>query len=126
MAIAVESILDDLKSDTAAYTLTLNDTSYPLRNVDVIQIDNPVHRPTRRGDVYLEGSRSYRLKANVQNDLVPYLSRTMLGPNKEFGGIHIMARTTSGSFAIYGSLLNITTIKGSATLSITIVDLDCD
>lgn len=125
MTVAVESILSDLKSDTTVYMLTLNDTYYPLQNIDVVQIDNPVSQPTSRGDVYLEGRRSYRIRANVQNDIVQYLSKTMLGPSKEFGGIHIVARTTSsGSFAISGSLLNIISIKGSTTLSISIVDLN--
>ncbi|MXX21337.1 MAG: hypothetical protein F4Y82_01215 [Cenarchaeum sp. SB0665_bin_23] len=124
MTITLESILDDLRSDTTVYTLVMNNTSYALRNVDIVQIDTPVRQPTSRGDVYMEGRHSYRIKANIQNDIVTHLSKTMLGPSKEFGGISIVARTTSsGIFGISGSLLNVISIKDSATLSISIVGL---
>ena len=124
MTIALESIIHDLKSDATRYTLTLNDVRYTLENVDVIQIDTPTRRPTARGNVYLEDSRSYRIKANIQNDVVPYLSVMMLGPSKEFGGLHIVAQTASSdSFNILGSLLNIISVKGLVTLSISIVSL---
>ena len=124
MTITLESILDDLRSGTTVYTLVMNNTSYTLRNVDIVQIDTPVRQPTSRGDVYMEGRHSYRIKADIQNDIVTHLSKTMLGPSKEFGGISIVARTpSSGTFGISGSLLNVISIKDSATLSISIVSL---
>ena len=120
--VAVASILDDLKNDATRYTMVLDDVSYPLQNVDIVQIDTPVRGPTARGNVYVEGSKSYRINAGVQPDITRKLSETMLGPSTEFGGLLVVARTaSSGSFDISGSLLSMVDVRDSVTLNISII-----
>ena len=118
-----EDILARLSREEAAYTLVLNGESYALSDVSVSKIENPVRRPTHRGNVYLEESESYRISASTDLHLAKKLSGTMLGPSTEFGGLHIVAESESGRIEMVGGLLSMARTGGSARLQIAIAKI---
>ena len=72
------------------YTLHLNDLEYPLDEVVIKNSPTPVNSPTTRGGVYFSDKFAYKLRGIVHDlSVVPILSKTMLGPNTDFGEIKI-------------------------------------
>ncbi|HSB83796.1 MAG TPA: hypothetical protein VLD64_04850, partial [Nitrosarchaeum sp.] len=72
------------------YVLYLDDKRYSLSDVVIVNSPTPVNSPTTRGGVYFSDTFAYKIKGTI-NDLsiIPLLSKTMLGPNTEFGEIKI-------------------------------------
>ena len=115
-----DGILARLSREKAMYTLVLDGESYTISDVSVSKIENPVRRPTSRGNVYVEESKSYRISANVDPHLAAKLSGTMLGPSTEFDGLHIIVEYESGRTEIIGGLLSMARTSGIARLQIAI------
>jgi len=73
--------------------LHIDRTAFHLENVIISRSPTPVNRPTTRGGVYFSDKFEFKIKAQV-NDLsiVPYLSKSMLGPNTEFQELKITTK----------------------------------
>lgn len=72
------------------YVLHLDGKKYLFSDVVIVNSPTPVNSPTTRGGVYFSDTFAYKIKGTI-NDLsiIPLLSKTMLGPNTEFGEIKI-------------------------------------
>ena len=76
--------------ESLKYVLHLDGKVYHLSDVVIVNSPTPVNSPTTRGGVYFSDTFAYKIKGII-NDLsvIPLLSKTMLGPNTEFGEIKI-------------------------------------
>ena len=76
--------------ESLKYVLHLDGKVYLLSDVVIVNSPTPVNSPTTRGGVYFSDTFAYKIKGII-NDLsvIPLLSKTMLGPNTEFGEIKI-------------------------------------
>lgn len=118
-----EAALAGLSREKTQYTLVLDGKSHPMAGVTISETDTPVRGPTARGNIYVEKAKSYRITASVHPDLASTLSRTMLGPSAEFGGLLISAESGSTMTEIVGSLLSMARTGGMARLQIAVVEV---
>lgn len=75
------------------FVLYLNDRTYNLEDVLIKNSPTPVNSPTTRGGVYFSDKFVYKVRGIIRDlSVVPFLSKTMLGPNTDFGDIKISTR----------------------------------
>ncbi|NIM25875.1 MAG: hypothetical protein GTN97_01920 [Nitrosopumilaceae archaeon] len=86
----LESLIKENDAGSCKFQLHLNDKEYSLLQVSILNSPNPVNSPTTRGGVYFADKFAYKIKGTIEDlSIVPLLSKTMLGPNTEFGEIKI-------------------------------------
>lgn len=72
------------------YILEINNQKYNFENVSIANSPTPVNSPTTRGGVYFSDKFAYKVKGTIHDlTVVPLLTKTMLGPNTDFGEIKI-------------------------------------
>ena len=91
-----EKLLTDIlkiqKKEILQCILDLNNRTYPLKEVIITKSPTPVTKPTTRGGVYFSDTSVYKIQGAVYDtSIIPLLSKTMLGPNTEFGEIEVTA-----------------------------------
>jgi hypothetical protein len=110
------------------FTLHLNEKKYSLDDVSIVNSKIPVNSPTTRGGVYFSDKFAYKLKGSI-NDLsvVPFLTKTMLGPNTDFGEIKITTLLDGNSqkrnLSIYANLTNSIQYPSKIELNMIIIKL---
>jgi hypothetical protein len=128
-------LLDDLvkanQTDSCNFTLHLNEKEYSLDDVSIINSPVPVNSPTTRGGVYFSDKFAYKLKGSIHDlSVVPFLTKTMLGPNTEFGEIKITTHLENNSqkrkLSIYSNLTNSVQYPLKIDLNMIIIKLDWD
>jgi hypothetical protein len=93
------------EKNSPVYALHLNDISYLLVDVSITNSPTPVTSPTTRGGVYFSDTFAYKIKGIIDDvSIIPALSKTMLGPNTEFGEIKITTQIQSDNKKINLSL----------------------
>lgn len=121
------TLLDALMNSTSnSYSLHLNDREYSLEDVTMMNSPTPVNSPTTRGGVYFSDKFAYKIKGTIKDSsVIPQLTKTMLGPNTEFGEIKIttQAETNSKNVEIYANLTNSVQNKSGIQLNMIIVKL---
>ena len=111
-------------TNSCKYTLHLNKKDYPLDDVSIINSPTPVNSPTTRGGVYFSDKFAYKLKGTIHDlSVVPFLTKTMLGPNTEFGEITITAQVDDNikkrNLSIYANLTN--SIQGPSKIELNMI-----
>jgi len=120
----LEILMGANQTKSVTFTLFLNEKKYALENVSVVNSPTPVNSPTTRGGVYFSDKFAYKLKGTI-NDLsiVPFLTKTMLGPNTEFGEIKITAEMEHNDqkidIVIYTNLTN--SIQGPSKIDLNVI-----
>ena len=120
-----------MKTNSSKFTLHLNENEYFLDNVSVTNSPTPVNSPTTRGGVYFSDKFAYKLKGSI-NDLsvIPLLTKTMLGPNTEFGEIKITTQidynNQKRNLEILANLTNSVQGPSKIELNMIIINLQCD
>lgn len=121
------TLLDALMNSTSnSYSLHLNDREYLLEDVIIMNSPTPVNSPTTRGGVYFSEKFAYKIKGTIKDSsVIPQLTKTMLGPNTEFGEIKITTQveTNSKNVEIYANLTNSVQNKSGIQLNMIIVKL---
>lgn len=121
------TLLEALMNSTSnSYSLHLNDREYLLEDVIIMNSPTPVNSPTTRGGVYFSDKFAYKIKGTIKDSsVIPQLTKTMLGPNTEFGEIKIttQAETNSKNVEIYANLTNSVQNKSGIQLNMIIVKL---
>lgn len=121
------TLLDALMNSTSnSYSLHLNDREYLLEDVTIMNSPTPVNSPTTRGGVYFSDKFAYKIRGTIKDSsVIPQLTKTMLGPNTEFGEIKIttQAETNSKNVEIYANLTNSVQNKSGIQLNMIIVKL---
>ena len=104
------------------YNLYLGGKKYPLTDVSITHSPTPVNSPTTRGGVYFSDKFAYKFSGTVCDlTIVPLLSKTMLGPNTEFGEIKITTTLPSlnKEISIFTNLTN--SIQGPAKVELKMI-----
>ena len=119
------------QTDSCNFTLYLNEKEYPLDDVSIINSPIPVNSPTTRGGVYFSDKFAYKLKGSIHDlSVVPFLTKTMLGPNTEFGEIKITTHLEDNSqkrkLSMYANLTNSIQYSSKIELNMIIIKLYSD
>ena len=86
MDIMNENELHELvKKNSSNFRMLVGDESFSMNEVDIFKTDNPINEPTTRGGVYFAELKEIKIQATIQDTTISkYLSKAMLGPNKDF------------------------------------------
>jgi len=117
-----------MNSVSNSYYLHLNNKEYSLEDVSIVNSPTPVNSPTTRGGVYFSDKFAYKIKGTIKDpSVIPLLTKTMLGPNTEFGEIKITTQIemNSKNVIIYANLTNSVQNKSGIQLNMIIVKLGC-
>ena len=112
-----------------SFTLHLNDKSYSMLNVSIVNSSIPVNEPTTRGGVYFSEKFAYKMKGEITDlSIVPLLTKKMLGPNTEFAELKITVKIESDGkltpVEIFTNLTNSVQTPNSIELSMIIQRLE--
>lgn len=127
----LESLMSINEKQPLEYVLYLDGLKYPLSDVSIVNSPTPVNSPTTRGGVYFSDTFVYKIKGII-NDLsvVPLLSKTMLGPNTEFGEIKITTQIVNNdkkmTLSIFTNLTNSVQSSSKIELNMILVKLESD
>ena len=127
----LDILMEANKTNSCKYHLHLNEKKYVLENVSVVNSPTPVNSPTTRGGVYFSDKFAFKLKGII-NDLsiIPFLGKTMLGPNTEFGEIKITTEIENNNqkknLLIYTNLTNSVQGPSKIELNMIIIKLQSD
>ena len=122
-------LMDFNENSSLKFKLFINDVSYPITDVSIVNSPIPVNEPTTRGGVYFSDKFAFKMKG-VINDLsiVPLLTKKMLGPNTEFGDLKITTLLESSDksvpLEIFTNLTNSVQTPHSIELSMIIVKIE--
>jgi len=124
----LETLMMINEKDSLDCILHLNNSSYPVTDVSIVNSPIPVNEPTTRGGVYFSDKFAYKMKCVVENlSVIPLLTKKMLGPNTEFGELKITTNIESDGklvlVEIYTNLINSVQTPNSIELSMIIVNL---
>ncbi len=90
----LQAIIHEKNSD---FRMIIENVTFKINEIDVYQTDNPVTEPTTRGGVYFAEMKELKIKATILDTKVSrYLSKAMLGPNKDFLDIELMTKMKEG------------------------------
>ena len=123
----LEKLMAENESKKLQFTLYLNDSTYPVNSVSIVNSPTPVNEPTTRGGVYFSDKFAYKMKGTVEDlSVVPLLTKKMLGPNTDFGELKIVTQLPSddSKIEIFTNLTNSVQTPNSIELSMIIVKLE--
>jgi hypothetical protein len=71
--------------NSSKFKMLIGRDSFAVNEIKVFQTDNPITEPTTRGGVYFAELKELKVQATILDTSVSkYLSKAMLGPNKDF------------------------------------------
>lgn len=125
----LEFLIKNNENNSLDYTLHLDDTTFSITDVSIINSSIPVNKPTTRGGVYFSDKFAYKMKGVIKDlSVVPLLTKNMLGPNTEFGDLKITTKTKSPeksiNLEIFTNLTNSVQTPNSIELSMIVVKLE--
>ena len=121
-------ILMASETHSSKYDFHINDTSFPITDVLILNSPTPVNEPTTRGGVYFSDKFAYKMKGVIKDlSVIPLLTEKMLGPNTEFGELKITTQINSDGaildLEIFTNLTNSVQTPDSVELSMIILKL---
>jgi len=88
-----KEIQEKIQKNKTNFKMIIENNSFKIDEIDVFQTDNPITEPTTRGGVYFADMKEMKVQVTVlDTDVSKYLSKAMLGPNKDFLDIDLKAR----------------------------------
>ena len=74
-----------IEAHSSDFKICIESESFSVDEIKIVQTDNPITEPTTRGGVYFAEMKEWRVEATVHDTTISkYLSKAMLGPNKDF------------------------------------------
>ena len=74
-----------VKKNSSNFRMLVGDESFNINEIDIFKTDNPITEPTTRGGVYFAELKELKIQATIHDTSISkYLSKAMLGPNKDF------------------------------------------
>ena len=124
----LEILMEVNEKNSLEYLLYLNDDTFPITCVSIINSPIPVNEPTTRGGAYFSDKFAYKIKGTIDDlTVVPLLTKKMLGPNTEFSELKISTQIESSgklmNLEIFTNLTNSVQTPNSIELSMIIVKL---
>lgn len=126
----LNSLMKIQSQSSLPYILHINDLQYKLEDVSILNSPTPVNSPTTRGGVYFSDKFAYKVNGVVKDlSIIPFLSKTMLGPNTEFGEIKITTHVdmNDGSkqkLTLFTNLTNSVQTPSQIELNMILVNLE--
>ena len=78
----LQKIVEKHSSD---FKIFIENESFLVDNIKMSQTENPITKPTTRGGVYFAEMKEWKIEATIFDTTISkYLSKAMLGPNKDF------------------------------------------
>ena len=85
----LQEIVEKFSSD---FKILIENKLFTVNEIKMLQTDNPLTEPTTRGGVYFAEMKEWKVEATIfDTSISKYLSKAMLGPNKEFLDITLHA-----------------------------------
>ncbi len=124
----LEILMEFNEKNSLEYLLYLNDDTFPITCVSIINSPIPVNEPTTRGGAYFSDKFAYKIKGTIDDlTVVPLLTKKMLGPNTEFSELKISTQIEFDgklmNLEIFTNLTNSVQTPNSIELSMIIVKL---
>ncbi|WP_299292258.1 hypothetical protein [Nitrosopumilus sp.] len=123
----LEKLMAENESKKLEFSLHLNDSTYPVNSVSIVNSPTPVNEPTTRGGVYFSDKFAYKMRGIIEDlSVIPLLTNKMLGPNTDFGELKIVTKLPSedSTIEIFTNLTNSVQTPTSIELSMIIVKLE--
>jgi hypothetical protein len=125
----LELLMKINEKQSLEYVLHLNNHKYRLSDVSIVNSPTPVNSPTTRGGVYFSDTFAYKIKGTIHDlSVIPLLSKTMLGPNTEFGEIKITTQIPNNdkkmNLSIFTNLTNSVQSSSKIELNMILVKLE--
>ncbi len=93
----VKELQEIVQKNSSDFKILIENNSFTINKIEIFQTDNPITEPTTRGGVYFAELKELKVQATILNTNVSkYLSKTMLGPNKDFLDIILEANIENG------------------------------
>lgn len=110
------------------FNLLIGKNSFAINEIKVFQTDNPITEPTTRGGVYFAELKELKIEATIlDTSVTKYLSKAMLGPNKDFLDIILEARIQDGQkISLVTNLTNSMQNVSKVILYLTLKDVIID
>ena len=86
-----------VQENSSSFEMVIENNMFEIDEIDIFQTDNPITEPTTRGGVYFAEMKEIKIQATILDTTVSkYLSKAMLGPNKEFLDIILKSNIIGG------------------------------
>ena len=74
-----------VEKSSSNFKILIENNSFTVDEIKMFQTDNPITEPTTRGGVYFAEMKEWKVEATILDiSISKYLSKAMLGPNKDF------------------------------------------
>ena len=81
-----------VEKSSSNFKILIENNSFTVDEIKIFQTDNPITEPTTRGGVYFAEMKEWKVEATILDiSISKYLSKAMLGPNKDFLDITLYA-----------------------------------
>ena len=86
-----------VEKSSSNFKILIENNSFTVDEIKIFQTDNPITEPTTRGGVYFAEMKEWKVEATIlDTSISKYLSKAMLGPNKDFLDITLDATIENG------------------------------
>jgi len=86
-----------IQKNSSNFTIIIEDKIFDINEINIFQTDNPITEPTTRGGAYFAEMKELKVEAIIQDTTISkYLSKAMLGPNKDFLDIILNTEAQDG------------------------------
>ena len=74
-----------VRKSSSNFKILVENELFTVNEIRMSQTDNPITEPTTRGGVYFAEMKEWKVEATILDTAISkYLSKAMLGPNKDF------------------------------------------
>ena len=81
-----------VQENSSNFSILIEDRSFIIDETRIFQTNNPLTEPTTRGGIYFAEMKELKVEATILDIAISkYLSKAMLGPNKDFLDIILQA-----------------------------------
>ena len=114
-----------VQKNKSNFKMVIENNSFKIDEINIFQTDNPITEPTTRGGVYFAEMKEMKVQATVlDTDVSKYLSKAMLGPNKDFLDIELKAKMEDGKeIRLIVNLTNVMQNASKVVLYMTLKDV---
>ena len=114
-----------VQKNKSNFKMVIENNSFKIDEINIFQTDNPITEPTTRGGVYFAEMKEVKVQATVlDTDVSKYLSKAMLGPNKDFLDIELKSKMEDGKeICLIANLTNSMQNASKVVLYMTLKDV---
>ena len=111
--------------NSSNFKMLIGENSFAVNEIKVFQTENPITEPTTRGGAYFAELKELKVQATILDTSVSkHLSKTMLGPNKDFLDITLQGDDKDGQkISLVTNLTNSMQNASKVVLYLTLKDV---